>query len=66
MNDLKVEYKGLSFPGALTIVFIVLKLVGIIDWGWIWIVCPLWISLLGFFILLIVYACIDRVVWRRK
>lgn len=35
---------GISFAGLLTIAFIVLKLVGIINWSWIWVLSPLWIS----------------------
>ncbi len=35
-----------SWPLAsiLTIVFVVLKLTGTIDWGWLWVFSPLWIS----------------------
>lgn len=35
---------GISFMGLLTIVFIVLKLTGHIDWSWWWVLSPLWIS----------------------
>lgn len=39
---------GVGFIGLLTIVFIVLKLTGHINWSWIWVLSPLWISgLLG-------------------
>lgn len=34
---------GIGFCGLLAIVFIVLKLVGIIKWSWIWVLSPLWI-----------------------
>lgn len=37
--------KGLGFAGVLTIVFIVLKLIGVISWSWVWVLSPLWISL---------------------
>ena len=48
-----VSNSGISFAGLLTIVFIVLKLVGIINWSWIWILSPLWISAgLGLLILI--------------
>lgn len=35
-----------TFPTAiiLTIVFLVLKLCNMIDWNWMWILSPLWIS----------------------
>ena len=35
---------GIGFSGLLTIVFIVLKLCGVIDWSWIWVFSPMWIS----------------------
>lgn len=38
--------KGVSFTGLLTIVFIALKLTGYIDWDWIWVLAPTWISIL--------------------
>lgn len=37
---------GVSFSSLLTIVFIVLKLTGVIDWSWVWVLSPIWISLL--------------------
>lgn len=36
----------ISFAGLLTIVFIILKLIGVIKWAWIWVLCPLWLSFL--------------------
>ena len=36
--------KGVGFVGLLTIVFIVLKLCNVIDWSWLWVLSPLWIS----------------------
>lgn len=32
---------GISFSGLLTIVFIVLKLCGVISWNWFWVLSPL-------------------------
>lgn len=37
---------GIGFVGALTIAFTVLKLTGHIEWPWIWVVSPVWISVL--------------------
>lgn len=34
---------GIGFVGLLTIVFIVLKLIGKIDWSWWWVLSPIWI-----------------------
>ena len=36
---------GIGFTGMLTIVFIILKLCGVISWSWIWVLSPLWIDL---------------------
>lgn len=35
---------GIGFAGALQLVFIVLKLMGYIDWPWLWVLSPIWIS----------------------
>ena len=43
---------GIGFVGLLTIVFIVLKLVGVIAWSWWWVLAPVWISAGLAFILL--------------
>lgn len=37
---------GGGFAAALTLIFITLKLCGVITWSWLWILSPLWISLL--------------------
>lgn len=49
---------GIGFVGLLTIVFVTLKLTDHIDWSWLWVLSPLWISglfglLIGLFVLLI-------------
>lgn len=35
--------RGNSFCGLLTILFIGLKLCGVIDWSWWWVLSPVWI-----------------------
>lgn len=42
-NKTVVNNRGIGFCGLLTIVFIVLKLIGIINWSWIWVLAPIWI-----------------------
>lgn len=37
---------GLGFCDVLLIVFIVLKLIGVINWSWGWVLAPLWIPVL--------------------
>lgn len=47
---------GIGFVGLLTIVFIVLKLCGVINWSWVWVLSPLWISFgLGIILLTILF-----------
>ena len=48
---------GIGFAGLLTILFIGLKLGGVIAWSWLWVLSPLWISLaltLGLLVLFVV------------
>lgn len=46
---------GGFFSALLAIAFIVLRLCGVIDWAWVWVLAPLWIPLaLSLFITLIV------------
>ena len=35
---------GLGFGTILGLIFITLKLCGIIEWSWLWVVSPFWIS----------------------
>ncbi len=44
---------GIGFGGALFLVFLVLKLTGVIAWSWWWITAPLWIPFLILFVALI-------------
>lgn len=37
---------GIGLFGVLQIIFIVLKLVGTIDWSWWWVLSPIWIGLI--------------------
>lgn len=34
---------GVGFCGLLALVFIVLKLTGVITWSWVWVLSPIWI-----------------------
>lgn len=42
--DNKAKQGGLGIVSVLTIIFIVLKLLGVIQWSWIWVLSPIWIS----------------------
>ena len=43
MNN-KTKQGGLGIVSVLTIIFVVLKLLGVIKWSWIWVLSPIWIS----------------------
>ena len=45
---------GIGFTGALTLVFVTLKLTDVIDWSWWWVLSPLWISVGVFLIILLI------------
>jgi hypothetical protein len=47
---------GIGFTGALTILFIGLKLCNVIHWSWWWVLSPIWISLSILLLVLLVLA----------
>ena len=52
---MKTTGKTIGFTGILTVAFVVLKLCGVIKWSWLWVLSPIWISvvlwILGFIVL---------------
>lgn len=55
---------GIGFLGALTILFIGLKLGGVIDWSWWWVLSPVWIPIAVGLVVLVVGFGI-YVTWKR-
>lgn len=52
---------GTSITIVLFIVFLVLKLIGVITWSWLWVLSPLWIPIaliVGIFIIIKFFASI--------
>ena len=45
-SNTNTSYGGIGFSGLLAICFIVLKLCGIIQWSWWWVLAPIWIPFL--------------------
>lgn len=61
MNDTSTANSGgIGFVGLLTILFIGLKLTGYITWSWIWVLSPIWISMI------IVVFLIAVILWVSK
>jgi hypothetical protein len=54
MSTSSSSSSGIGFTGLLTILFIALKLTGIISWSWLWVLSPIWISFTLIFIFLII------------
>jgi hypothetical protein len=51
---------GIGFTGLLQLLFITLKLLKVIDWSWIWVLAPLWISA-GLAVLIIIIYLIYQI-----
>lgn len=55
---------GIGFAGLLAIVFIVLKLTGVIAWSWWWVLAPIWlpasIGLIALIVLAIIAMALDK------
>ena len=43
MNNEKTTSGGIGLGSLLLLTFIILKLVGVIDWSWWWVLSPIWI-----------------------
>lgn len=44
-NSNNVSATGIGFTGLLQVAFIVLKLIGVINWSWFWVFSPIWVTL---------------------
>jgi hypothetical protein len=53
---------GLRLGVLVTVVFVTLKLVGVIGWSWIWVLAPLWIGPVAFLSFLILIGGIAAIV----
>lgn len=53
---------GIGIVGILTVVFIVLKLCGLISWSWIWVLSPIWISASLSIAILIIVTVVSAII----
>lgn len=60
-NGFGVSVGGVGFSGTLAIVFIVLKLLGVISWSWIWVLAPIWISIILSFVLFLIALILNAI-----
>ena len=56
---------GVMFTELLALLFIGLKLGGVIDWSWIWVLSPIWIPI-GLFVAFMLIAFPILWVWKRR
>lgn len=58
MSDKNTNSGGIGFSGLLLTAFIVLKLCGVINWSWWWVMAPLWIPLSVVLLILAIIATV--------
>ena len=58
-NNNNTSSGGMSFVGVLTLIFVVLKLIGVINWSWVAVLSPLWIALIIDIVIFIVIYIFD-------
>lgn len=61
MSNESSKSSGLNFSGLLTIVFITLKLTGVIAWSWWWVLAAFWIPLVAALAIVILAALVGAV-----
>lgn len=57
-TETKVSTHGIGTLGLLGVVFVTLKLLGVINWSWWWVTAPFWAPSLVFIAFLIVLLAI--------
>lgn len=65
MSDSNTSSGGVGFGSLLLIAFIVLKLCGIINWSWWWVLSPAWIGA-GIVVLLLAVLGVFKLIEHRK
>ena len=64
-NNKEVKTVGLGFADALTLLFIALKLCGVINWSWLWVLSPIWITISFLGLIFLVIALVSYLADRR-
>ena len=60
---------GLGFCDVLTIIFVVLKLCGVISWSWWWVLSPFWIGTIIWILVFVgayIYCVLDSKKYTKK
>ena len=59
-NNSSTQSGGMGLGTVLFLIFLVLKLVGVISWSWWWVTSPLWISFLLFILIVGIIVAIFK------
>lgn len=62
MKDNNTSTGGISFLGLLTVLFIGLKLTGVIEWSWFWVLAPMLLPL-SFALIIVLFIIV--VMWTK-
>jgi hypothetical protein len=46
---------GIGVVGLLGVLFVALKLIGVIDWSWWWVTAPFWSGIVAALVILVIY-----------
>lgn len=60
MNNKSSTSGGMGFVAVLTIVFVILKLCGVIAWPWLWVLSPIWIGAAVDIIICVIFLIVMR------
>lgn len=61
-NKNKTVNRGIGTSTLLGIIFIILKISGVIDWEWLWVLSPFWIPISIFVVVLLVIFIIGGII----
>lgn len=65
-DNTKAAGGGIGFSGLLGLLFIALKLCGVIDWSWWWVLAPFWIPIALVVVIIIIAAVIELIKAREE
>lgn len=65
-SNTKAAGGGIGFSGLLGLLFIALKLCGVIDWSWWWVLAPFWIPIALVIVIILVAVVIGVITEARK
>ena len=60
MSNNNASLGGMGLASVLLVVFIILKLTKVIAWSWIWVLSPLWISVILWLLLFFIIVLLSK------